>query len=204
MGALEVPEITLPALPEKCNTKYGNTWSVRKQDCDFNMTMVGCGANAGGKRCDPYKGDTLCKELRPILCIHKSFIPRPPYNPGTCSGCAFSSHPSFYYGWSEGIIKITRAIRGCFISSKSHADQICQREFGCGYQMASHSDGVWLYPNEFSSTQAFYQTWPNQSTHLSWGERRSGGWNFWGHNLINNFKTRFWVYINNQPGNCWN
>lgn len=53
---------------------------------------------------------------RPILCIHKANILRPPtFVPGVCGGVMPCP---FYYGWSEGIIKETPPIRGCNIYSK--------------------------------------------------------------------------------------
>jgi hypothetical protein len=51
---------------------------------------------------------------------------------------------AFYFGWSKGQIKLTRPIRGCYIKSKDHADEICKKYFGCEYEMASHHDGRYI------------------------------------------------------------
>lgn len=61
--------------------------------------------------CNPYKGDTWCMKKKPILCIHKSSIPRPPTY--VSSGVCGAMPCPFYYGWSQGITKITDPIRGC-------------------------------------------------------------------------------------------
>lgn len=82
-------------LPKKCFTKKGLTWVARKWDCKFNTTLVSCGAGYG-PACNPYVGDTICAEIRPILCVNKSNIARPPYTPDPCPSCAYSAFPAFY------------------------------------------------------------------------------------------------------------
>ena len=185
--------------PKSCFLpKKGTTWGVRHINCTYNMTYVSCAKNSStGTNCNPYQGDTLCRERRPILCINKTKIPRPPYNPFPCTGCAYSSQPGFYSGWGEGHLKLTYPVRGCYIDSKQHADNICEKQFGCGYKMASHHDGRWMKDMDISKHHYISATFP-------WsGPFYSGGWNFWAHGQLRT-KTRFWIYINNQNGNCWN
>ena len=76
---------------------------------------MSCVKGGGGNRCNPYEGDTRCINKRPILCINKSHIPRYPYEVSPCSSCAYANFPAFYEGWSEGMIGLTKPIRGCFL-----------------------------------------------------------------------------------------
>lgn len=100
------------------------TWVANKHNCKLDITRVSCSAGYG-ERCNPYNGDTLCYLERPILCLKKANVPRPPYAVDGCSGCAYQSMPSFYQGWSEGFIKLTKPVRGCYLTSKQTADKYC-------------------------------------------------------------------------------
>ena len=92
-----------------CFFRSGLTWARRLHQCKYNLTLMSCGgspAPPGGGFCNPYWGDTRCYHYRPLLCVNKSGIPRPPYDP--------LGHP-FYNGWTGGIIRATRPMRGCMI-----------------------------------------------------------------------------------------
>ena len=102
-------------MPKKCFKKRGLTWWIKNKECKYNISEVSCVAGGGGLSCNPYSGDTICANFKPILCINKANVPRPPYAVPPCPGCAFSAYPFFYHGWSEGFIKVTKPVRGCLI-----------------------------------------------------------------------------------------
>ncbi len=181
-----------------CYIKKGLTWGHVKHICKSNVDHVNCHTNYGGvyESCNPYVGDTKCYLYRPILCINKSNIPRPGYS--------FSGN-AFYHGWTEGIIRLSKFYRGCDLLSKENADKLCVTEFGCGYEMASHHDGLFL--PSMTSTSHIGLDWINA------GPKSTGGWTHYSIGNIFNIihedqevkKTRFWMYIRDQPhGNCWN
>ena len=86
----------IPYIDEKCKKKKGTTWWIKKINCKNNTTLVSCVAGGGGGPCNPYSGDTVCANYRPILCVNKVKIPRPAYTPDPCPGCAYSAYPEFY------------------------------------------------------------------------------------------------------------
>ncbi len=200
---IKLPPNTSEEMYKKCYKTYGLTWAHRKHDCERHLDLVSCHGQpltgTGTISCNPYKGDTLCATYLPILCIKDVGYPRPNYNvTGTCSKCAMPIE--FYYGWTEGIIKLSPRIRGCHIYNKAHADRICQHYFGCGWRMSAHHDGKWK--SGMNSTTHYGSTWTSPIF--------SGGWQHWSIGNITNDpqnnveKTRFWVYIRDQKyGNCW-
>ncbi len=110
--------------------RKGMTWTLKNHNCKRNIDLVGC------KGCNPYSGDTVCRNSRKVLCIRKLFTPQKLPRPSGafvfgCSTCAMPNE--FYYGWSEGFIKTTEEIQGCSIKSKAHADLICREHFGWGW-----------------------------------------------------------------------
>lgn len=164
----------------KCFFKYGLTWRKKSHTCANGLEFVGC------QNCNPYQGDTQCYQRRPILCIFRAQDVRPDYT---------VSIP-FYEGWSGGHIKISAPIRGCYIYSKAHADSICRSQFGWGWGIASHHDGHYIWG--MNGSQNAYQSW-------YWGFASEGGWNFYAYgNVSTTPYNNYWVYIRNQPGNCWN
>jgi type II secretory pathway pseudopilin PulG len=112
--------------------------------------------------CNPYKGDTSCRTVLPVLCIKPGSAPKPT---GLADG--------FYDGWTGGQISATQAVMGAVLDSEAAASARCAKELGQGWRMASFHDG-------------------------------GGGWGVQGNKGIGlNGNTRYWVYINDQPGNCW-
>lgn len=75
-------------------------------------------------------------------------------------------------------------MRGCYLTSKYDGDKYCSSEFGSGWEMASHNEGV--YQPGMDSSNYFYGTWTFPTAR--------GGWNWWAHNQLNS-NTRFWVHI---------
>lgn len=90
--------------------------------------------------------------------------------------------PSFYDGWAAGNIGLTPPVAGTTLTSLAAANEQCVSTFGAGWEMAEHHDG-------------------------------GGGWAWRAYGNINDLynvsvvphdpNNRFWVHINDQPGNCW-
>jgi len=145
--------------------KKGMTWRKILHDSERGQDQVGCNVT-----CDPYVGDTMCTESRPILCLRKD-------------GSGSNGYvPDFYYGWAAGNIGLTPEVSGTALTSLAAANAQCEATFGAGWEMAEHHDG-------------------------------GGGWGFRAYGNLNDLYNvsvppydearRFWVHINDQPGNCW-
>lgn len=171
---------------DKCK-RNGLTWALASHDCGLGLDNVSCAS------CNPYSGDTICASSLPILCIYKAKMPRPGY----AIGCTAHAMPKeFYCGWSGAYIKATKPVVGCKIDSKATADKICQSQFGSCWEMASHGDGYYI--QGMDQNNYAYCSW-------DWGKATSGGWAFFAYgNVGASTKGRFWTYIADQPGNCWN
>lgn len=170
----------------KCFNR-GLTWKIKKHECSSGLNLVGC------HNCNPYSGDTWCFLQKRVLCIYKAQDVRPDYD---ITGSGAAMPVEFYHGWSGGHIKATKNVYyGCFIFSKLHADLICRWEFGTGWQMASHHDGRYM-PGMGGMTHA-YASW-------NWAASYGGGWNFYAYGDFEVTNEKFWTYIADQPGNCWN
>ena len=169
----------------------GMTWAVNsgRYDPILNLDAVSC------SNCNAYDGDTYCKNKLPILCVSSCNFKRPPYNPIGCTTCAIRppDAPSFYDGWSGGMFKLSSPVLGLSLLSSGNMNKICQQQFGSSFIAAEHHIGK--YVPGMSSTTFFYNTWPTTT--------RSGGWGARGYGNLNT-TSRFWVYIDGQPANCWN
>lgn len=177
--------------------KMGLTWGLTTYDSELDLSSVGChgrprlDGTEDGPACNPYEGDTSCSIALPILCLKVDDSPRPNYAVIKADG---TMEPAFYRGWAGGRIALTEPIIGTDISSPEAADLICAETFGLGYRLAEHHDGKYVPGMDLGE---FYgDTWPPAS------ELSSGGWNFFAYSHISD-ETRFWVHINDQPGNCW-
>lgn len=90
---------------------------------------------------------------------------------------------SFYNGWAKGNIGLTPPVPGTALTSLAAANNLCVATFGAGWRMGEHHDG-------------------------------GGGWQWTAYGNLNDLYNvsvlpydatkRFWVHINDQPGNCWN
>jgi hypothetical protein len=129
----------------------------------------------GCSSCDPYKGETKCSEKRPVLCLKQDAAPIPGVPIVACNGCAMPD--PYYNGWAKGHIGLTLPVRGDQLAGVADANDVCKFQFGPGYRMAEFHDGE-----------------------ITTGG--NGAWNFYAYGNINN-SSRFWVYINDQPSNCW-
>jgi hypothetical protein len=131
--------------------------------------------------CNPYVGDTDCKEVRRILCIRQD---------GSASNGFVGSpggppyyYDAFYNGWAKGNLGLTHGIQGTSLTSLAVADAACAAELGAGWRMAEHHDGGggWGW-TAYGNLSDIYTV--NDSSH--------------------HLTDRFWVYIKDQPaGNCW-
>ncbi len=80
----------------------------------------------------------------------------------------------FYKGWTGGTLSATQPVMGAILSSQAVAHARCEAEFGTGWRMA-----------EFHDARG------------GWGVQGLRGQGY-------SPGTRYWVSVNDQPGNCWN
>ena len=164
----------------------GMTWKWISHDSALDIDKVGC------VNCDAKKGDYPCSKALPILCVSTCGYKRPPYQQNGCTtGCA--KPPEYYDGWSGGYFKLTSPILGTSLKSSKNMDSICQTTFGSSFVVAEHHMGKYVIG--MSNSAYFYNSWPSSV--------QSGGWAARGYGSINT-ASNFWVYINDQPANCWN
>ena len=192
---------TSPAAPI-IHIAYGLTWGSGGYVPDHpELFRVACGGSpyvpiyppyhSADGSCNPYAGDTPCYLSRPILCFAYGNYKRPCYS----IDCRSHAEPKeFYCGWSEGALLLSDPVIGNTLTSRAAADKICSTQFGIGFRMASHGDGRWVVG--MSATNYCYSTWPTTTY--------GGGWSYSGYGVRGVTWTRFWVAIDDQPGNCWN
>jgi hypothetical protein len=157
--------------------------------CSGKPQIEADGKNQG---CDPRKGDTSCSVALPILCIKPGESPRPDYE---MTGQPHAMPAEYYRGWTGGMIGLTEPIQGRKIESLEGANALCAMALGQGYRMAEFHDGKYI--KGMGSERYYGETWPPANS-LS-----SGGWAWYAYGNING-DSRFWVFINDQRGNCWN
>lgn len=128
---------------------------------------------------NPYSGDTDINAFLPLLCIKKMNLPKPARlpNPIATNGGALRG------SWSGGKVIAVPDVQGKQLTSHSVADVLCRlqgfevlREDG--FRMAEFHDG-----------------------------EENAGWDFWADvsamSMLKISDTRYWVSINDQPGNPW-
>lgn len=130
------PADRAPAPAPSCTTpgvNCGLTWVKALHNNATGQDTVSCHDYTSGPStptsCNPYVGDTDCREVRRILCIRQD---------GSAS-CSFAG--SFYNGWAQGNIGLTHGVQGTSLTSLAVADAACVAEFGVGWQMAEFHDG---------------------------------------------------------------
>jgi hypothetical protein len=140
---------------------------------------------------NPYTGDTKCKVKLPILCTNVDGSPRPNYD--------VTAGDEFYEGWVQGHFTTTLPVRGSAILSAADGDNRCAIAFGAGWRMAEFHDGAYvtgMNASNFGHTIGSLSDWPA-------GPYAYGGWTQFGYGNVRS-DMRYWVNINDQPGNCWN
>ena len=80
-------------------------------------------------------------------------------------------------GWAAGRVGSTAPVAGFVIGSLAGANARCEKELGTGWRMASYQDGA--------------------GGRVGWGFTAQRGAQL-------DPRYRHWVYVNDQPGNCWN
>jgi hypothetical protein len=166
----------------------GFTYGLYSHDPNLGIDHVGYDGSG-----DPYTGDTICLQKRPILCVNVDGSARPNYvvTPGQ----------EFYQGWVEGHYTTTVAVRGTTLTSEAAGDTKCATAFGAGWRMAEFHDSRYTAPMDAVNNWGTASENPGSpwvsNTHAN------GGWTSFGFGNINP-ATRYWVAVNDQPGNCWN
>jgi hypothetical protein len=117
--------------------KMGMTWVHSASNAQTGTITVGC-RPTGSSACDPIHGDTLCTELRPLLCIYK---PAPPFQVP-----AGVNNSDQYNRWSGGVVATTQPVAGSTFAHISatpgtDANSYCATQFGPGWRVAEFHDG---------------------------------------------------------------
>ncbi|MGB1251526.1 MAG: fasciclin domain-containing protein [Candidatus Promineifilaceae bacterium] len=98
----------------------GMTFVVLHQ---FNgVTQVGA-----DRRTNPYRGDSSCEQMHPLLCMNQDFRGAP--------------SADYLEGWSGSVVEATVPIPGTRLRSQEIADNICKNTFGHQYRLAEFHDG---------------------------------------------------------------
>lgn len=175
---------------------FGMTWGVLPTPkLPESVVWMGCHGepkegisqpHAGS--CNPYRGDASCRLALPVLCILKDGS-----TPETVLGASAQAMPSASPAsgavtdagvrtdaWAGGAVASTAPVAGFVLGSLEAAHARCETELGRGWRMASFHDGAG-------------------------GANGSAGWGFVAQRSGRlDTRLRHWVYIQDQPGNCWN
>jgi len=199
LPAVEPPaldRVPAPVPATSCTTpgmNCGLTWVKARHLSPLGQDTVSCHDYTSGPTtptsCNPYVGDTDCREVRRILCIRQDGSASNGFV-GSPTGAPPYYYDAFYNGWAKGNIGLTHGIQGTSLTSLAVANAACVAEFGVGWRMAEHHDGGggWQWTAYGNLDDVFTV-------------------NASGHTLTD----RFWVYINDCPGapvaldggNCW-
>ena len=144
--------------------KMGMTWGIRTPlpESVNGVAHVGCN-DKDGVKCDPYKGDTLCSEPRPILCLNPMQLQKPQ-----------NLTESRWDKWSGGIIGTTNPMPAP--STLAQANSECVKEFGRGWRVAEHHDAYpgssgWMfsaYGNVGTKAKRYWTDIRNQPNGICW------------------------------------
>jgi hypothetical protein len=109
----------------------GMTWSLLATNSTTGTVRVGCGTT-----CDPRKrkGDTVCTQPLPLLCIKKSGVGFPLALPTNVNDT------DQYNRWSGGIVGTTAAILPPPTLAATNA--VCVQNFGADWRVAEFHDGM--------------------------------------------------------------
>ena len=108
--------------------KKGMTWGLRDPQPEPVNGVVHLGCNDKfGNKCEPYKGDTMCKTKLPILCINPMGLQKPQ-----------NLSESRWDKWTGGIVGTTNPMAAP--DKLSVANGACVAEFGKGWRVAQHHD----------------------------------------------------------------
>ena len=109
--------------------KKGLTFVKAEHQVPFGIDKVACRdwSIPTGPDCNAYTGDTLCSELRPVLCAKTDGSPRPAY---PISGGSGAMSVEFYNGWALGHITTTVPVKGFQFVNRAAVDAFCAQSFG--------------------------------------------------------------------------
>ena len=109
--------------------KKGLTWRKIGSDPITGTVDVGCGYSNGANECNPYHGDQFCSTALPVLCKLKVGSQKP-----------LSTTVNARHRWVQQLVHTTRPVRGDTFAHLQDVNDFCVREFGSGWQVASHHD----------------------------------------------------------------
>ncbi len=144
--------------------KKGMTWGLRDPQPEPVNGVVHLGCNDKfGNKCEPYKGDTLCKTKLPILCINPMRLQKPQ-----------NLTESRWDKWSGGIVGTTNPMAAP--DKLSVANAACKAEFGNGWRVAQHHDAAagrsgWMfsaYGNVGTKGKRFWTDIDDQPNGVCW------------------------------------
>jgi hypothetical protein len=144
-GAGYVDNLHFDAPAPSTPQKKGMTWFHMASDTQYGTITVGCGAS-GTDRCDPAKGDTVCSQQLPVLCIYK---PNPAFQKPV--GLKI---PNEYMEWSGGVVATTPPVAGDTFKDKdiTAVNAYCQAQFGKGWRAAEFHDGRYWFFQAYGGT----------------------------------------------------
>jgi hypothetical protein len=161
--------------------RMGMTWGIEKfpNQLQESYVHVGCSgeANIKGKHlseCNPRRGDMLCVNELPLLCIKKNKTIQIPKARQIMHESLITKTEWEFIDegfWAEAEVRILDKIKGTDLTSPKKADELCSSAFGKEWRMAEFHDAP-------------------------------KGWNFFAKGIISS-SDRFWVKIKNQDANCW-
>jgi hypothetical protein len=161
--------------------RMGMTWGIEKfpNQLQESYVHVGCSgeANIKGKHlreCNPRRGDMLCANELPLLCIKKNKTIQIPKARQIMHESLITKTEWEFIDegfWAEAEVRILDKIKGTDLTSPKKADELCSVAFGKEWRMAEFHDAP-------------------------------KGWNFFAKGIISS-SDRFWVKINDQDANCW-
>lgn len=188
-AALCAMGIGLASLPITASAAGGKGLTLGKYSHDPVLGIDHIGHNSIG---NPYAGDTVCTAKRPVLCLREDGSARPPYDvtPGQ----------EFFQGWVEGHFSTTKPIAGTLLTSQAAGDTQCKKYLGPGWRMAEWHDAKYVpgmnATTHYHSAGYSASPWPT-------GPKPQGGHTMRGYGNVRD-DMRYWVAVNDQPGNCWN
>jgi hypothetical protein len=126
----EIQSIYKAGSAGKCKQTAGTkgmTWLHSISNAQTGTITVGC------SNCDAYKGDTVCTQKLPLLCIYK---PTPPFPLP-----AGVSNADQYSQWSGGVVATTAPVAGNTFAHSTDATNYCVAQFGSSWRVAEFHDG---------------------------------------------------------------
>jgi hypothetical protein len=133
----------------------GMTWSRHAIPPTGDWALIGChGAVKDGMSaphdgsCNPYRGDTVCEALLPVLCVVA--------NTGNTSNPTSEQVAMLAYKLVDARVAVTKPVVGSSLASQAVGDAVCARSFGKDWRMAQfHDAGGWGLAARASRAEEF-------------------------------------------------